>query len=52
MIARKTIGPVTGKPFWIVQSVANGRTYTAFGRSWSAAASRLRDRTQGGRRHG
>lgn len=51
MTARKTTGPITGKPFWIVQAVVDGRTLTAFGRTWAGAARRLATRMNGGNHH-
>jgi|GEM_PF-2111012 hypothetical protein len=48
MKAIKTTGRVTGKPFWIVQSVHNGKVLTGFGRTWSAAAMRIATRFQEG----
>lgn len=39
--ARKTVGPVTGQPFWLVQ-VSDGKTNrAAFGRKLSVAMERL-----------
>lgn len=40
MRAMQTVGPVTGKPFWVVQVMRNGRLVTGFGRSWALAARR------------
>lgn len=39
--ARKTIGPVSGKPFWLVQVTDGDSKRAAFGRTLSVAMERL-----------
>lgn len=39
--ARKTIGPVSGKPFWLVQITDGDSKRAAFGRTLSVAMERL-----------